>query len=100
MWWFKPSFKKKYGRIKGGWSASQVLELLGDPKEVEDTVVPLGSNWGSQAAMTFKMKGGDPVKQWMYEEGGLFYYIWFAMVSYSDGDPWRVTLMKKVPRKL
>ena len=100
MWWFKPSFKKKFGRIKGGWSIAQVKELFGEPKEVEDTVVPLGSNWGSQPGMTFKMKGGDPVKQWMYEDGGQFYYLWFANVNYAEDDPWRVTLKKKLARKL
>lgn len=100
MWWFRPSFKKKFNRIKGGWSSSQVGELLGTPKETEDTVVPLGSDWGNQPAMTFRMKGGDPVRQWMYQHRGEFYYLWFAKVSYAEGDPWRVTLIKKTGRRL
>jgi len=100
MWWFKPSFKKKFDQIKGGWSTSQVLDLLGSPLEGEDSEVPLGSNWGSQPGMTFVMKPGDMARQWMFEDDGEFYYIWFAQVSYADDDLWRVTLTKKVDHKL
>lgn len=100
MLWFKPSFKKKFGQIKGGWSTSQVLDLIGSPMEVEDSEVPLGSNWGSQPGMTFAMKPGDLVKQWMFQDDGSFYYLWFAQVSYAEEDPWRVTLKKTTTRKL
>ena len=100
MLWFKPSFKKKFSQIKGGWSISQVLDLLGSPMEVEDSEIPLGSDWGRQPGMTFAMKPGDMVKQWMYQDDDEFYYLWFANVSYAEEDPWRVTLKKKVARKL
>ncbi len=100
MLWFKPSFQKKFSQIKGGWSTSQVLDLLGSPMEVEDSEVPLGSNWGSQPSMTFAMKPGDVVKQWMFQHDDEYYYLWFASVSYAEEDPWRVTLKKKVARKL
>jgi hypothetical protein len=100
MWWFKPSFKKKFAKIKGGWSPSQVLGLLGGPTEMEDSEVPLGSDWGSQPGMTFRMKAGDPVQQWMFEDKGEFYYLWFAKVNYADEDPWRVTLTKKMSRRI
>ena len=100
MLWFKPSFKKKFSQIKGGWSPSQVLELLGGPTEMEDSVIPLGSDWGDQPEMTFRMKAGDPVQQWMFEDKGEYYYLWFAKVSYADDDPWRVTLTKKMSRRI
>ena len=100
MLWFKPSFKKKFGQIKGGWSPSQVLELLGGPTEMEDSEIPLGSDWGDQPELTFRMKAGDPVQQWMFEDKGEFYYLWFAKVSYADDDPWRVTLTKKMSRRI
>jgi hypothetical protein len=100
MLWFKPSFKKKFSQINGGWSISQVLDLLGSPLEVEDSEIPLGSDWGKQPGMTFAMKPGDLVKQWMYQDDGEFYYLWFASVNYAEDDPWRVTLKKKVARKL
>jgi hypothetical protein len=100
MLWFKPSFNKKFGRIKGGWTTSQVLDLLGSPREVEDSELPLGSDWGNQPGMTFAMKAGDPVKQWMFEDNGEFYYLWFAMMSQGEEDPWRVTLVKKMSRKI
>ena len=77
-----------------------MLELLGGPTEMEDSEVPLGSNWGSQPGMTFVMKPGDMARQWMFEDDGEFYYIWFAQVSYADDDLWRVTLTKKVDHKL
>jgi hypothetical protein len=94
MLWFKPSFKKKFSQIRGGWSTSQVLDLIGSPMEVEDSQVPLGSNWGSQPGMTFALKPGDMVKQWMYEYDDEYYYLWFAEVSFAEEDPWRVTLIK------
>lgn len=100
MLWFKPSFKKKFSQIEGGWSTSQVLDLMGSPLEVEDSEVPLGSNWGSQAGMTFAMKAGDAVKQWMFQHDDEFYYIWFAQVNYDEEDPWRVTLKKKMERRI
>ena len=100
MLWFKPSFKKKFGQIKGGWGTSQVLELLGGPVEMEDSEIPLGSDWGDQPEMTFRMKAGDPVQQWMFEDKGEFYYLWFAKVNYADDDPWRVTLTKKMSRRI
>ena len=50
--------------------------------------------------MTFQMKAGDPVKQWMFEDDGEFYYIWFAQMSYAEEDPWRVTLTKKMSRRI
>jgi hypothetical protein len=100
MWWFRPSFKKKFGQIKGGWSPSQVLELLGGPAEMEDSEVPLGSDWGSQPGMTFPIKAGEPVKQWMFENKDEFYYLWFAKVNFADDDPWRVTLTKKMSRRI
>ncbi|MGA2242302.1 MAG: hypothetical protein ABSH11_09735 [Verrucomicrobiota bacterium] len=100
MWWSKPSFKKKFVQIKGGWSPLQVWELLGVPKETEETEIPLGSDWVNQPGMTFRMKAGDPVQQWMFEDNGEFYYLWFAKVSYADEDPWRVTLTKKMPRRI
>jgi hypothetical protein len=100
MLWFKPSFKKKFSEIKGGWSTSQVLDQLGSPLEVEDSEVPLGSNWGSQPGMTFVMKPGDLVRQWMYQDDGEYYYLWFAEVSYAEDDPWRVTLKKIVNHRL
>jgi hypothetical protein len=100
MGWFKPSFKKKFSQIKGGWSTSQILDLLGSPMEVEDSEVPLGSDWGNQPGMTFQMKAGEPVRQWMFEDKGEFYYIWFAQVSYAEEDPWRVTLTKKMSRRI
>ena len=77
-----------------------MLDLLGSPLEGEDSEVPLGSNWGSQPGMTFVMKPGDMARQWMFEDDGEFYYIWFAQVSYADDDLWRVTLTKKVDHKL
>lgn len=100
MLWFKPSFKKKFSQIKGGWGTSQVLDQLGSPLEVEDSEVPLGSNWGSQPGMTFALKPGDQVRQWMYEYNGDFFYLWFAQVNYAEEDPWRVTLKKTVNHKL
>jgi len=100
MLWFKPSFKKKFSQIKGGWSPSQVLELLGGPMEMEDSEIPLGSDWGDQPEMTFRMKPGDAVQQWMFEDKGEYYYLWFAKVSYADDDPWRVTLIKKTSRPI
>jgi hypothetical protein len=100
MLWFKPSFKKKFGQIKGGWSPSQVLGLLGGPTEMEDSEIPLGSDWGSQPGMTFQMKAGDPVQQWMFEDKSEFYYLWFAKVSYADEDPWRVTIKKIMPHRI
>ena len=100
MGWFKPSFKKKFSQIKGGWSTSQILDLLGSPTEVEDSEIPLGSDWGNQTGMTFQMKAGEPVRQWMFEDDGEFYYIWFAQMSYAEEDPWRVTLIKKMSRRI
>jgi hypothetical protein len=100
MLWFNPSFNKKFEQIKGGWTISQVLDLLGSPVEVEDSEIPLGSDWGKQPNMTFAMKAGDLVKQWMYQDDDEFYYLWFASVSYAEEDPWRVTLKKKVAHKL
>ncbi len=100
MLWFKPSFKKKFSEIKGGWGTSQVLDHLGSPLEVEDSEVPLGSNWGGQPGMTFAMKPGDLVRQWMYENDGEYFYLWFAQVNYAEEDPWRVTLKKTVNHKL
>jgi hypothetical protein len=50
--------------------------------------------------MTFVMKPGDMARQWMFEDDGEFYYIWFAQVSCADDDLWRVTLTKKVDHKL
>ncbi len=100
MAWFKPSFKKKFGQIKGGWSTSQVLDLVGSPLEVEDSEIPLGSDWGSQPGMTFHMKPGDPVKQWMFEYKGEYYYLWFAETDPADENPWRVTLTKKMSHRI
>jgi hypothetical protein len=100
MLWFKPSFKKKFGQIKGGWTTSQMLELLGSPLEVEDSELPLGSDWGSQPGMTFRMKAGDPVQQWMFEDKGEFYYLWFALMSQGEEHPWRLTLTKKMSRRI
>ena len=62
--------------------------------------MPLGSDWGSQPGMTFVMKPGDSVQQWMFENNGEFYYIWFAQVNYADDDPWRVTLTKIMSRRI
>jgi hypothetical protein len=100
MAWFKPSFKKKFGQIKGGWGTSQVLDQLGSPREVEDSEVPLGSSWGNQPGMTFVLKPGDQVRQWMYEDDGEYHYLWFAEVNYAEDDPWRVTLKKTVNHRL
>ena len=100
MWWLKPTFNKKVRQIKGGWSTSQVLDHIGSPSEVEDSEVPLGSDWGNQPGMTFMVKPGDPVKQWMYEHKGDFYYFWFAQVNYAEDDSWRVTLTKKMSRRI
>jgi len=36
----------------------------------------------------------------MFEDKGEFYYIWFAQVSYAEEDPWRVTLTKKMSRRI
>ena len=100
MLWFKPSFKKKFGQVKGGWRSTHVQQLLGQPVEAEDSILPLGSDWGNQPGLTFRIKAGEPVKQWMYEDKGLFYYLWFAKVSGGDDDPWLVTLMKTMTRKI
>jgi hypothetical protein len=100
MWWFKPSFKKKFSQVKGGWRSSHVQQLLGEPVEVEDTILPLGSDWGNQPGLTFRIKAGEPVKQWMFEDKGLYYYLWFAKVGGADDDPWRVTLTKTMLNRL
>jgi hypothetical protein len=100
MWWFRPSFKKKFERIQGGLSSSQVRQLLGAPTEAEDTAVPLGSTWGTQPALTYKIRAGEPVRQWMFEVDGQFHYIWFARAGHDETDPWRVTLKKRVPHRL
>jgi len=100
MWWFRQSFQKKFNNIKGGWRTSHVQQVLGEPKEVEDTIVPLGSGWGSQPALTFKIKPGEPVKQWMFEDDGQYYYLWFAKVGRTNDDLWRVTLTKQTSHKL
>jgi hypothetical protein len=99
-WLFKPSFKKKFGQIQGGWSPSQVLELLGGPMEMEDSEIPLGSDWGNQPGMAFQMKAGDAIQQWMFEDKGEYYYLWFAKVNPTDEEPWRVTLTKKTPHRI
>lgn len=77
-----------------------MLELLGSPLEVEDSELPLGSDWGSQPGMTFRMKAGDPVQQWMFEDKGEFYYLWFALMSQGEEHPWRLTLTKKMSRRI
>ena len=100
MLWFKPSFKKKFEQVRGGWGTTQVLDQLGSPREVEDSEIPLGSNWGSQSGLTFAMKPGDPVRQWMFQEGDDYYYLWFAQVSHAEEDPWRVTLKRKIDHRL
>lgn len=100
MWGSRPTFQKKFDQIKGGWSISQVLDLLGSPLEVEDSEIPLGSDWGKQPGMTFAMKPGDQVKQWLFQDDGEYYYLWFASVSYAEEDPWHVTLKKKMTHKL
>ncbi len=100
MLWFKPSFKKKFSQIKGGWLSTQVQQQLGQPIEVEDSILPLGSDWGNQPGLTFRIKAGEPVKQWMYQDKGLFYYLWFAKMNSGDEDPWRVTLIKTMTRKI
>jgi hypothetical protein len=100
MWWFRPSFNKRFRRIAGGYSSSQVRQLLGEPAEVEDTAVPLGSTWGNQPALTYKIRPGEPVKQWMFKNKDWFHYIWFAKVERDDPDPWRVTLKNRVSHKL
>lgn len=100
MWPFRPSFKKKFGRIPGGWTCGQVWQSLGQPAEAEDTGIPLGSDWGMQSALAYKMRPGEPVRQWMYQSKGLFYYIWFAKVGLTEEDAWRVTLKKAASHKL
>ncbi len=75
-------------------------QLLGEPTTAEDTAVPLGSNWGLRTKLTYPIRGGDPVREWMYENKGLFHYIWFARVARDDADPWRVTLTDKKTHKL
>ena len=100
MWWFRPSFKKKFERIKGGWSSFQVRQFLGAPTETEDTAMPLGSAWGTQPALTYKIRAGEPVRQGMFEVDGQFHYIWFAKAIHDDDDPWRVTLKTRVPHRL
>jgi hypothetical protein len=50
--------------------------------------------------MTFEMRPGCPVKQWMFENDGEFYYLWFAKVDEADDYFWRVTLIKKMSRKI
>jgi len=100
MWWFRPSFRKKFERIKGGSSSSEVQQLLGAPREAEDRAVPLGSTWGTQPELTYKIRADEPVRQWMFVAGGQYYYIWFAKASHDEVDPWRVTLKKVVPHRL
>ena len=77
-----------------------MLEHVGGPVGSGGFGIPLGSDWGGQPEMTFRMKAGDPVQQWMFEDKGEFYYLWFAKVSYADDDPWRVTLKKKMSRRI
>ena len=100
MWPFRPSFKKKFGRIPGGWTCEQVWRSLGQPAEAEDTAVPLGSDWGLQSALAYKIRPGEPVREWSYESKGLFYYVWFAKVGRTDDEPWRVTWKKVTTKKM
>jgi len=36
----------------------------------------------------------------MFEDNGEFYYLWFAKVDEADDYFWRVTLIKKMSRKI
>lgn len=100
MWPFSPSFAKKFGRIPGGWSCDQVWQSLGQPAAAEDTAIPLDSTWGLQAGLAYKIRPGDPVRQWMYESKGQFYYVWFARAGRNGDDAWRVTYRKVTAKRL
>lgn len=61
---------------------------------MEDTQVPAGSVWGLQDALRFKIRAGEPVKQWVYKRDGKDYCIWFAYVE----DSWWMTLRLELPK--
>ena len=96
----RQTFKARFERIQAGWSSSRVCHLLGEPTQAEDTKVPHGSAWGTQEAMAYKIRAGEPVRQWMFQTGEYFHYVWFAMVDEDAHHPWRVTLKARVPGRL
>ena len=100
MSWFHPSFRRKFERIKAGWSSSQVRSLLGEPTEAEDTRVPDGSVCGTQPALAYKIEAGEPVLQWIFHAEEHYHYVWFAKVGESVSDCWKVTMKLRVPGRL
>ncbi len=75
---------------------ADVASILGPPKVIDDTIVPLGSGWGMQEGLKYKSRAGETVLQWTYLDDKHDYVVLFA----KPLNAWILTLRFSLPRGL
>ena len=75
---------------------TNVASILGPPKMIDETIVPVGSGWGMQEGLKHKIRAGEPVLQWTYLDDKHDYVVWFA----RPVNAWLLTLRLALPRGL
>ena len=87
------AFQELFRELSPGMTPYDVEKGIGGPDHAEHTVVPAGSAWGEQDGLTYKIRAGQPVMQWVYCRDGYDHCVWFARVR----DRWMLTLRVSLP---
>jgi hypothetical protein len=86
------------GEIEAGLSKEAVIQILGDPDQVNEFILPDGPFFGPQEGLTGLVPPGQLVEEWVYHTNGEVRYVWFWGDSGQEREAWRVVLTSVYPK--
>jgi len=82
-----------FQQLSPGMSPEDVESHVGAPNEIDDSTMPPGSGFGTQATFVYKIAPGELVLQWTYWDEQHDHAVWFSKRS----GRWVLTLRLSAP---
>jgi hypothetical protein len=73
-----------------------VVDLLGEPDEINISSLPEGGFFGPQEGLLGLLPAGGSYEEWVYDLGDDTFYVWFAGEGTNPKD-WLVILTGEYP---
>ena len=80
-----------------GLTRQEVLDVLGDPDEVQEFRVPDQPFFGPQEILTSLVPASSTVEEWVYWLDGELTYVWFSGEEDQGRDRWTVVATATYP---
>ena len=90
------NLEENLASVLPGLSRAEVVELLGEPDEVNVSTLPSGPFFGPQEGLLGLLPAGAGYEEWVYKVVQDDFYVWFGGESQRAQD-WLVILTARYP---